>query len=88
VHGFVSNDPGYGDGLPRVALPRAMPQLRAASEVLGGTAAVARCRIDLGVVSPLLYLSAGITRVARRPDGAEHPPRAGSAGAGSRWSCI
>ena len=88
VHTFTSNDPDhlprfykqYGDDLPRVQLAGTMPPLPAASGVLAGTATVPGRPVGLAAVSPLLYLSAGVTRVMRR-HGRDYPMRAaGSAG--------
>jgi hypothetical protein len=90
VHTFTSNDPDhlprfykqYGDDLPRVRLAGTMPPLPAASGVLAGTATARGCPVGLAAVSPLLYLSAGITRVMGRRAGPDYPMRAaGSAGA-------
>jgi hypothetical protein len=90
VHTFVSNDPDrlprffkhYGDEIPKARLARTLPQLPAACEVLAGTATVEPRRVGLDDISPLLYLSVGVTRVMRRRDGRDYPLRAaGSAGA-------
>ena len=90
VHTFVSNDRDhlprfaktYPTDLPRIPLARTMPHLPEACEVLAGTASGPLRPLDLAAVSPLLYLSAGVTRMMRRSDGSEYPLRAaGSAGA-------
>jgi len=71
----------YPEGLPRVPLPRDLPQTTApAVAVLAGTAEVSRAALDLAQVSRLLYLSAGVVRIMRWSYGI-HPFRAaGSAG--------
>jgi SagB-type dehydrogenase family enzyme len=71
----------YPQGLPRLALPRDLPQTAApAIAVLAGTAHVTPAALDLPHLSRLLYLSAGVVRTMERPHGV-HPFRAaGSAG--------
>jgi hypothetical protein len=71
----------YPEGLPRIPLPRELPQTSApALAVLAGTAKVSRAALDLAQLSRLLYLSAGVVRTMERPYGI-HPFRAaGSAG--------
>ena len=71
----------YPQRLPRLALPRDLPQTAApAMAVLAGTARVAPAALDLPHLSRLLYLSAGVVRTMERPHGT-HPFRAaGSAG--------
>jgi hypothetical protein len=71
----------YPEGLPRIPLPRELPQTSApALAVLAGTAEVSRAALDLAQLSRLLYLSAGVVRTMERPYGI-HPFRAaGSAG--------
>jgi hypothetical protein len=75
---FVKRYPG---DLPRIGLPRELPQTSApAVAVLAGTAEVSRAALDLAQLSRLLYLSAGVVRTMERPYGV-HPFRAaGSAG--------
>jgi hypothetical protein len=71
----------YPQRLPRLALPRDLPETAApAIAVLAGTADVPPAALDLRQLSRLLYLSAGVVRVMERPHGV-HPFRAaGSAG--------
>jgi SagB-type dehydrogenase family enzyme len=71
----------YPAGLPRLSLPRELPPTSApAVAVLAGTAGVSPGPLDLGQLSRLLYLSAGVVRTMERPYGT-HPFRAaGSAG--------
>ncbi|MGH3193385.1 MAG: hypothetical protein ACRDPY_42020 [Streptosporangiaceae bacterium] len=71
----------YPEGLPRLPLPRELPQTSApAVAVLAGTAEVSRAALDLAQLSRLLYLSAGVVRTMDRLYGV-HPFRAaGSAG--------
>jgi hypothetical protein len=71
----------YPEGLPRVSLPRELPQTSVpAVAVLAGTAEVSPAGLDLAQLSRLLYLSAGVVRTMERPYGI-HPFRAaGSAG--------
>ncbi|MDQ2811940.1 MAG: SagB/ThcOx family dehydrogenase [Actinomycetota bacterium] len=71
----------YPRDLPRIPLPRELPQTSApAVAVLAGTAEVSRAALDLAQLSRLLYLSAGVVRTMERPYGI-HPFRAaGSAG--------
>jgi SagB-type dehydrogenase family enzyme len=71
----------YPQGLPRLALPRDLPETAApAIAVLAGTARVAPAALDLPHLARLLYWSAGVVRTIERPHGI-HPFRAaGSAG--------
>src|SRR5918999_5693649 len=58
----------YGDELPRLPLPRALPTTRAAGiAVLAGTADVARGELDSRQLSRLLHLSAGVVRTKEGP---------------------
>jgi hypothetical protein len=60
----------YGEPLPRVALPRELPQTTApALAVLAGTAEAAPAELDLAQLSRLLHLSAGVVRTTTRPNG-------------------
>jgi len=71
----------YPQRLPRLRLPRELPQTAApAIPVLAGTARAAQAALDLPRLSRLLYWSAGVVRTMERPYGI-HPFRAaGSAG--------
>lgn len=71
----------YPQRLPRLALPRDLPETAApALAVLAGTAQVVPALPGLPQLSRLLYLSAGVVRTMDRPYGV-HPFRAaGSAG--------
>jgi hypothetical protein len=73
----------YDDDLPRALLPPELPAATApATAVLAGTADVAPARLDLAGLARLLFLSSGVTRRTRRPDGGLQLFRAaGSAGA-------
>ncbi len=73
----------YDEDLQRVLLPPDLPASSApATAVLAGTAHVAPSPLDLPALARLLYLSSGVTRRARRPDGGLMLFRAaGSAGA-------
>ena len=89
VQDFESNDldrrtwfyKRYAQELPRVPLPRDLPGTTApALAVLAGTANVPAARLDLGHLSRLLHLSAGIVRTQPRPYGTYLFRAAGSAG--------
>jgi hypothetical protein len=73
----------YPQGLPRLRLPRELPETAApAISVLAGTTRLRTtpAKLDLPHLSRLLYLSAGVVRTMERPYGI-HPFRAsGSAG--------
>src|SRR5829696_185133 len=73
----------YDDDLRRTLLPPDLPASSApATAVLAGTASIEPRSLDLAGLARLLYLSAGITRRATRPDGVQMLFRAaGSAGA-------
>lgn len=72
---------GYGQDLPRAALPRDLPRTAApAVDVLAGTAAVAPAAPDLAHLARLLHLSAGVVRTTGRPYGTYLFRAAGSAG--------
>jgi hypothetical protein len=72
----------YGQPLPRVPLPRALPATTApAIAVLAGTADVAPAELDRPQLARLLHLSAGVVRTAERPGGQVLFRAAGSAGA-------
>ncbi|WP_147063336.1 hypothetical protein [Terrabacter aerolatus] len=73
----------YDDDLRRVLLPQDLPATTVpATAVLAGTAQVASTPLDLAGLARLLYLSSGVTRRTRRPDGSLVLFRAaGSAGA-------
>jgi SagB-type dehydrogenase family enzyme len=80
VHDVTPNDVSqrpsqvkrYPDDMPRTALPSDLPQPGvAATDVLAGTACVDPGRLDLPALARLLFLSAGVVRVAHledRPD--------------------
>jgi hypothetical protein len=71
----------YDESLPRLALPRDLPATTApAVAVLAGTADVPRTELDLGHLSRLLHLSAGVVRTMERPAGTWLFRAAGSAG--------
>jgi hypothetical protein len=71
----------YAQDLPCVPLPRELPSTTAtAVAVLAGTADVADSELDLGQLSRLLHLSAGIVRTTQRPYGTWLFRAAGSAG--------
>ena len=71
----------YEEPLPRLALPRDLPQTRApALAVLAGTAEVPRRELDLAHLARLLHLSAGVVRTSERPYGVYLFRAAGSAG--------
>src|SRR5690349_750467 len=72
---FVANDfarwpyqvKAYEDGLPKVVLPREWPSVGvSATEALAG--GHNRTPLDLNALARVLYLSAGVVRVAERPD--------------------
>jgi hypothetical protein len=71
----------YAEPLPRVDLPRDLPATGASAvDVLAGTARVPRADLDLGQLSRLLHLSAGVVRTMLRPYGTWLFRAAGSAG--------
>jgi hypothetical protein len=71
----------YDAELPRVDLPRDLPETAArAVDVLAGTARVDRADLDLGQLSRLLHLSAGVVRTSARKYGPHLFRAAGSAG--------
>jgi hypothetical protein len=71
----------YEQQLPRIALPRELPETAASAvAVLAGTAAVARRELDLPGLARLLYLSSGVVRTTTRPYGTWLFRAAGSAG--------
>jgi hypothetical protein len=71
----------YGQPLPRVPLPRELPDTTASAvAVLAGTAAVARRELDLPSLSRLLHLSAGVVRTTERAYGTWLFRASGSAG--------
>ena len=74
---------GYDDDLRRTLLPQELPAATApATAVLAGAADVPTGRLDLAGLGRLLFLSSGVTRRTRRPDGGLVLFRAaGSAGA-------
>jgi len=89
VQDLVSNDldrfpwftKRYEDPLPRIELPRELPGSSApALAVLAGDARVERSELDLGQVSRLLHLSAGVVRTTERPYATWLFRAAGSAG--------
>src|SRR5262245_33812275 len=76
VRDLVSNDldrspwftKRYPDPLPRVPLPRELPQTDAPTMgVLAGAAEVQPRSLDLAQLSRLLHLSAGVVRTTERP---------------------
>lgn len=72
----------YGEGLPRVELPRELPRTSApAVSVLAGTAVVPPGALDLPQLARVLYLAAGVVRIAHREYGTFLFRAAGSAGA-------
>jgi hypothetical protein len=90
VQGFEPNVPErmppflkqYDAGLPRVALPRELPSTAAAATaVLAGTADITPQSLDLGQLARVLFLSAGVVRVAERIGHEFLFRAAGSAGA-------
>jgi SagB-type dehydrogenase family enzyme len=72
----------YPAGLPAVELPRRRPAAGAsATAVLAGRHAAPPAAVDLPALARLLHLSAGVVRLAERPDGRRYRFRAtGSAG--------
>jgi hypothetical protein len=71
----------YAQPLPRVPLPRTLPHTDApAVAVLAGTARISPAMLDLGQLSRLLHLSAGVTRTMERPSATWLFRAAGSAG--------
>jgi hypothetical protein len=72
----------YDSSLPRLPLPRALPTTTVpATAVLAGTASVPPPAPDLAAPARILYLSAGIVRIAPCREGRRIPFRAaGSAG--------
>jgi hypothetical protein len=90
VQDFVPNDieclpwfyKRYDKPLPRISLPRHLPERTASAvAVLAGTADVERRDLDLAHLSRLLHLSAGVVRTTERPYGTWLFRAAGSAGA-------
>jgi len=89
VQEFVANNlerlpwqwKAYPDGLPELCLPRSWPAVEgSAAELLtGGCDAPARA-LDTAGLARVLFLSAGVVRVAQRPYGAFRFRAAGSAG--------
>lgn len=86
---FVANDfatwpapcKSYPDGLPVVELPRSWPAVAApATAVLAGRPAAAAAVLDVPALARLLFLSAGVVRVAQRKDRPTLLRAAGSAG--------
>jgi SagB-type dehydrogenase family enzyme len=74
---FVANDyatwpapcKSYPDDLPAVELPRDWPEVAApATAVLAGRHRAEAARVDLGALARVLYLSAGVVRIAERVD--------------------
>lgn len=71
----------YEDALPRIALPRALPESPApALAVLAGTVRPEPAELGLDQLARLLFLSAGVVRVAERPGRRTLFRAAGSAG--------
>jgi hypothetical protein len=90
VQDFVPNDierlpwfyKRYGQPLPRISLPRDLPETTASTvAVLAGTADVERRDLGLAQLSRVLHLSAGVVRTTERPYGTWLFRAAGSAGA-------
>ncbi|MEU7901451.1 SagB/ThcOx family dehydrogenase [Actinoplanes sp. NPDC049118] len=88
-HDLVPNDPetvpppakGYPDALPRLALPRELPEPGiAATAVLAGGAGPAR-QLDAAQLGRVLFLGAGVVRTAQRGGRRILYRAAGSAGA-------
>ncbi|MFL5920400.1 MAG: nitroreductase family protein [Gaiellaceae bacterium] len=72
----------YEESLPRIELPRELPSTTApAVAVLAGTAGVAPAALDLGQLSRILHLAAGVVRTVERPYATWLFRAAGSAGA-------
>ncbi len=71
----------YAQPLPRLELPRSLPQTsKSAVAVLAGTAEVAPRELDRAHLSRLLHLSAGVVRTSERPYGTYLFRASGSAG--------
>jgi SagB-type dehydrogenase family enzyme len=71
----------YEQDLPRIELPDELPRVpTAALSVLAGTAEAAASPLDLPQLARLLFLSAGVVRVAERPGRRMLFRAAGSAG--------
>jgi hypothetical protein len=71
----------YSSGLPVSPLPRDLPTIETpATTVLAGQVPAGHGVLDLGTLARVLYLSAGVVRVAERPQGRIFFRAAGSAG--------
>jgi hypothetical protein len=72
----------YADSLPRVELPRGLPETTVPTvAVLSGTAEVASRELDLSQLARVLNLAAGVVRTTERPYATWLFRAAGSAGA-------